>query len=118
MIDKRLDMSLEPGENLFCQLHLRIGADTCQKPVTSALEYRYVQVSFARKIVVQKVSRYTRVRDDVLEEGFFIGLLCEQRGSDVEQLFASLLWLHPSYHVPPPPTFGSDLPNPGPLSCK
>jgi hypothetical protein len=69
--------------------------------------------------VIQQPSRHTRARGDVLHEDIFIWLLREQRGSDVEQLFASLLRLQPaSCHLPPPPTFSSGLPTLNPQRCQ
>jgi hypothetical protein len=43
--------------------------------------------------VIQRRSRHTPARGDVLHEDIFIGLFREQRGCGVEQVFASLLGL-------------------------
>jgi hypothetical protein len=43
--------------------------------------------------VIQQRSRHTRARGDVLHLDIFVWLFREQRGSGVEQVFASLLGL-------------------------
>ncbi|MGA8250227.1 MAG: hypothetical protein WB989_06005 [Mycobacterium sp.] len=43
--------------------------------------------------MIQRRSRHTRARGDVFDKDIFIRLFREHRGSDVEQLFTSLLRL-------------------------